>query len=341
MVVLAPGVVDAAAVISADVPSVALGTGALLAGRAALRRPVWGLAAGALICSALLVKLLAAPFAIALLIVALVERPSRAALLWFAVGALAVLTATGIVYASVLDDLWRDAVEMHLQARHAAVQLPHPSIAAQVALIVTAYVGIISILSVGLLHVRRDELLGWARRRLDLLATLAAALLLIAVNRPLLHHHLVILAWPLALLAASTLPARLPPRALAAVAVGGLLLVPWAVRGRDTVEGSESQRIDAAAAIVRNQTEPGETVVSDLPLVPLEAGRAAAAATVDPSAVRIGTGSLDRAQIVAAADGAGATVVGRSFADIPGLERDLATRYERVVEFDGIRIYLR
>src|SRR5262249_47522405 len=66
MVVLAPGVVDAAAVVSADVPSVALGTAALLAARAARRRAIWGAAAGALICCALLVKLLAAPFAIAL-----------------------------------------------------------------------------------------------------------------------------------------------------------------------------------------------------------------------------------------------------------------------------------
>jgi Dolichyl-phosphate-mannose-protein mannosyltransferase len=92
LVVLAPGVVDAAAVVSADVPSVALGTGALLAARAARaarHRPAWGAVAGALICSALLVKLLAAPFAVALAVGAVVERPPRRTLAWFATGALA------------------------------------------------------------------------------------------------------------------------------------------------------------------------------------------------------------------------------------------------------------
>jgi Dolichyl-phosphate-mannose-protein mannosyltransferase len=340
MVVLAPGVVDAAAVVSADVPSVALGTGALLAARASRHRAIWGAAAGVLICCALLVKLLAVPFAVALAVTAIVDRPPRRALIWFAAGSAAVLAAVGIAYASVLGDLWREAVGLHLHARESAVVLPHPSIAGQVALIVTGYVGILAILVVGLRHIPRDEFAGWARLRLDLLITLAAGLLLTAVNRPLLHHHLVILAWPLALVAASTLPTRLPVRAVAIAVLGCLLLVPWAVRGRDTVQGAESDRIDAAAAVVRSSTGPGETVVSDLPLVPLAAGRQSAAATADPSAVRIGTGSLTREQILAAADSSSATVVGRSFALVPGLGPELKRRYSRVVDVDGIRVYV-
>jgi hypothetical protein len=339
MVVLAPGVVDAAAVVSADVPSVALGTGALLAARASRERAVWGAAAGVLICCALLVKLLAVPFAVALAVVAIVDRPPRRALIWFAAGSAAVLGAVGIAYAGVLGDLWREAVGLHLRAHGSAVVLPHPSIAGQVALIVTGYVGILAVLTVGLRHVPRNQLASWARLRLDLLVTLAAGLLLIAVNRPLLHHHLVILAWPLALIAASTLPTRVPERAVAVAALGCLLLLPWAIRGRDTVQGAESARIDAAAAVVRSSTAPGQTVVSDLPLVPLTAGRETASATADPSAVRIGTGSLTREQILEAAGGAGATVVGRSFRLVPGLAPELKLRYARVADVDGIRVY--
>jgi hypothetical protein len=163
---------------------------------------------------------------------------------------------------------------------------------------------------------------------------------LVAVHRPLLHHHLVIVAWPLALIAASTLPARLPPRTLVIAGVCALLVVPWAVRGRDTVEGAESRRLEEVAAVVERSTTPGEKIVSDLPLVPLLAERAAAPATVDPSAVRIGTGSLSRDDILAAADGAGATVVGRSFEVVPGLEAGLLRRYATVVDVGGVSVYV-
>jgi hypothetical protein len=116
--------------------------------------------------------------------------------------------------------------------------------------------------------------------------------------------------------------------------------VPWAVRGRDTISSGEPKRLAEVAALVRDSTAPDDTVVSDLPLVPLWAERESAAATVDPSAVRIGTGSLDRDQILAAADTAGAAVVGRSFAVVPGLAAGLERRFTRSVEVDGIRIYL-
>jgi Dolichyl-phosphate-mannose-protein mannosyltransferase len=340
LLILAPGVVDAAAVISADVPSVALGTLALLAARASASRPIWGAIAGAMICCALLVKLLAAPFAIGLLVFALVDRPPRRAIAWFGAGVGAVLAAVAVGYWSVIGELWSDAVGFHLTARQSTIALPRPSIAAEVAMIVTAYAGMLAILAVGLRGLPRTRIGDWARARVDIVVTIGAAVALIAINRPLLHHHLVILAWPLALLAASTLPARPPPRALAVMALAALLLVPWAVRGRDTVEGAESARIEAVAVIVERSTSPGEAVVSDLPLVPLAAGREAAAETVDPSAVRIGTGSLDRREILAAADQAGAVVVGRAFALVPGLTDELKQRHGAPRIVGGIRIYV-
>ncbi len=56
--------------------------------------------------------------------------------------------------------------------------------------------------------------------------------------------------------------------------------------------------------------------------------------------MRIGTGSLTLEQILAAADSSSAAVVGRSFALVPGLGPELKRRYRRVVNVDGIRVYV-
>jgi hypothetical protein len=81
--------------------------------------------------------------------------------------------------------------------------------------------------------------------------------------------------------------------------------------------------------------------VSDLPLVPLLADRPASLATADPSFVRVSTGSLRRREIVLASRGAGAAVVGRSFATVPGLRPRLGSIFEHTVRVDGVLVYLR
>jgi hypothetical protein len=57
--------------------------------------------------------------------------------------------------------------------------------------------------------------------------------------------------------------------------------------------------------------------------------------------LRVTSGSLDRARIIAAAQRAQTTVVGRAFRLVPGLEAALARRYDRVVEVGDARVYLR
>lgn len=339
LIVLAPGVVDAAAVVSADVPSVALGTAAIVAARFARRRPAWGAVSGGLLASALLVKLLAAPFAIAILAAAIVERPPRRTVLWFCAGALAVTAAVVLPYVGVLGELWEGAVGLHLEAR-GTVSVPRPSIAAQVALVSVAYAGLLAILAIGIAHVPAGERRRWARDRVDLIAVLVAGLLLVVVQRPLLHHHLVIVAWPLALLAASALGPRLSRRAMIVAGGAALLVVPFAIRGRDTAEGPYGERLAAVASLVRERTEPGSVVVSDLPLVPLLAGRQAPAEMADPSYVRVASGSLSRRAIVRAAARADAVVVGRSFELVDGLEARLAQRYGEAVAVGGAHVYL-
>lgn len=340
LLALTPGVADAAAIVSADVPSVAFGAGALVAARAARSRPAWGLAAGALLICALATKLLALPFGVALLAGALADRPPRAALAWFAAGAAAALGALVAISFGALGPLLDGAVLFHLEARGA------PAIAASdplsiVVLIVLAYVGIVAVLALGLARLRRPEALTWLRARADLVGLLAGGVLLCALQRPLLHHHLIVVAFPLALLAASTLPPRPDRRTWGLVAAGTALALPLGLHGRWTVPDEERARLAEVATLVRTHTAPTDAVVSDLPLVGLLAQRPSALATVDPSYVRVSTGSLDTPAILRAADAAGAAVVGRSFREVPGLQAAIARRFPRRAQIGGVEVYLR
>ena len=340
LLALTPGVADAAAVVSADVPCIAFGAGALVAARAARRRPRWGAVAGALLVCALATKLLALPFGVALLAGAVADRPSRAAVLAFAAGAAGALVAIGAASFGALGPLWDGAVAFHLDARGA------PEIAGRdplsiIVLIVAAYLGVLGVVAVGIARLSRPEIPAWLRARADLLGLLAGGVLLCALHRPLLHHHLVVIAWPLAVLGATTLPARADRRAWALAGGLAALTLPLGLHGRWTVPPVEQRRLDAAARLVATHSEPGTPVVSDLPLVALLAERPAAPATVDPSYVRVSTGSLDAAAILRATDGAGAAVVGRSFREVPGLQAAIAARFDRAVAIGPITVYLR
>jgi hypothetical protein len=340
LVIVAPGVVEAAAVVSADVPSVALGTLALLAAHAAHARPAWGAAAGALLACALMTKLLAAPFVVAIAAGAIADRPSRRAVAWFVMGALAVVVPVLLAYADVLAELWHGAVGMHLEAREAHVRFPRPSILVTALLVCAAYAGLLAVLAAGLLETPRGQLRAWLAWRADLLALLAAGIGLCAVQRPLLAHHLVIVAWPLALLAASALPRALRSgRAWALVALGVVLAVPWTIHGRDTVPPAERAVLADAAAEIAARTAPRDAVVCDLPSVALLAGRPAHPVTVDPSYVRVATGALRPAAIEAAAAQAGAACVGRAFRDVPGLRAALDRRFARRHRFGTIDVW--
>ena len=149
-----------------------------------------------------------------------------------------------------------------------------------------------------------------------------------------------IVAWPLALLAASSLPRRLRrPRAWGLVALGAALVLPWTVHGRDIMPSSERAQLQAVAAEVAAHTAPSQSVVCDLPVVGLLAGRAAEPATVDPSYVRVQTGALPPSAIEAAAGEAGAACVGRAFRRVPGVRAALDRRFARHVRFGGIEVW--
>ena len=63
-------------------------------------------------------------------------------------------------------------------------------------------------------------------------------------------------------------------------------------RQSDRLAGLDAD-VEAAAAAVRASTRPGETIVSDVPLVAYLAGRPLPGELVDTSAVRFASGSLE------------------------------------------------
>jgi hypothetical protein len=178
----------------------------------------------------------------------------------------------------------------------------------------------------------------WAGDRAALLALLAAAAAMLAVQRPLFLHHWALLSVPVALLTASALPRGLRAPHAVALAAAVVLLLPGAMRGRVVLSDEAGAQLARVARAVASVTPPGEVVVSDLPLVPLVARRPADASTVDASLVRVGSGALDEAAVLEAATGARTVVVGRAFATIPGLLPALSSRFPRSRVIDGVRV---
>jgi hypothetical protein len=146
---------------------------------------------------------------------------------------------------------------------------------------------------------------------------------------------------PAAQLAASATPRATGWRHAAALAVVLALLSPGATRGRVVLTDGARADLARIAAAVEDATPPGSAVVSDLPLVPLVAGRPAPPSTIDASLVRVGSGALGRTEVLHAAERAAAVVAGRAFTTLPGLVPALSSRFPRSRTVAGVRVMWR
>jgi 4-amino-4-deoxy-L-arabinose transferase-like glycosyltransferase len=330
--IAAPAVAERAAVVSADVPSIALGIGALAAAAAVGRRAVWGLAAGALLVAALMVKLLAAPFVPAVLVGLWAARAGRAAYLWAVAGAAAVAVAVLAPHAGAIAEIWTGAIGAREAARGVVASGPGGTDWLQV----LGFVGLGGAALVALassIGAPRE----WWRERASILALLAGGILFCLVHRPLFSHHYVAISAPLALWVASAWP-RLKA---APVVVGAVLLMlaPLAIRARETPPRDYSEQ-RVAAVLLEEETSPRQPVVSDLPLVPILADRDTPPGTIDASYVRMGSDPEAPELVLEATDGAGAVVAGRAFLADPALLAAIRERFPRVRSAGDIRIYL-
>lgn len=310
---------QAAAVVRPDVPCVALGVAALAAGDRAARRPAWAVAAGGLLAAAVLVKVLALPFVAALAALVVVRRPALRTVALMALGALLVAAATLAPYADQVGALWTQALQYRAD-RPFEIKIPGRVLSG--AGVTYALLGAL-VAAVALSP--PPSLREWLRDRAPLIVLLVSGVAMVLRINPLNGSHLVILSAPLALLAASSWP-RARGRVVQ-VPAAAVILVGLVVAGRQVIGTEELATVDRAAAVVRAHTLASERVVSDVPLVPLRAGRAAVPQTIDSSTLEIKTGAVTQSTVIAASRRAAAVVMARGFRRFDGLEAELAPRF--------------
>ena len=326
--------------LQADGPSVALVLAALALAVAARRR---GAAAGAALAAGagaslalgVLTKLfvVAAGPAVAL---ALLVPPQRAPVRLAAAagGGLALTALVLLPFAGSLPLVWQQSVGFHLEARSLDVGGIDPATAlAELPLLALGAAGAV-------LAARRAPLLLAVG-----LAWLLPALLLLAIQRPLWPHHLVLATAPLALLAgglrwALVERARLPAAAAALTVAAGLAV---AVHTGTTQDPNDRHRAEVAA--LQATTKPDEQVVTDDPYVAALAGRSTPPELVDTARVRINSGNLTvgEAEAVTGRPEVGAVefATGR-LAVLPGFRDWVAQRFPVVRDLgDGRTLYER
>jgi len=330
---IAPAVGNRAAVVSADVPAVALVVAALAVAAAAGRRPVLGLGAGALAAAAVMVKLLAVPLLPAVLVALWAVRAPWRAYAYAVGGGVLVVVLSLIPYVGVIGPLWAGAAGIRGGAR----DVFGPGVAGIGVGEILALSGLAIAAGAGVFALRRAPR-EWWRERAPVLAMLAGGVLFCFLHRPLFAHHLVVVSVPLALLAASTWPRlRAWPLAVAGVAI---LLAPIPLRAREAPPDAFQDQ-ERVAEIVRVETAPNESVISDLPLVPILAERPSPPETIDASYVRMGADPEAAGIVLAEARGAGAVVAGRAFLEHPDLLARLDARFPASTRVGDITVFYR
>lgn len=336
-----------AAQVEAETPALVLALTALALAAAARRRPAaWlPLAAGACLAAATSVKLLALTALVPLVALSLPGRRGRRLGLAAAGGAtVAALFLIG--YAGVLGELWSTVVRFHSDARgidaaslgdnlRRIVRFPDPR---------TPFGWLVPAGAAASLAARaRGRPLGTGP--LWLWAAVSAVYLV--WQRPLHDHHTVLLAVALGTAAGASLGAvvaRLEGRA-ATVAAGVLSLFVAAgfvqeARRLERNGAGEPAEVRWAVERLRAETPANALVVTDLPIVAVRAHRRVPGRLVDTSAVRLASGYLTRAEVLAAARDADAAVAAREFRADPELLAGLGALFPRRLTYPGVTVFL-
>jgi 4-amino-4-deoxy-L-arabinose transferase-like glycosyltransferase len=288
LVIAAPPYAAEAPHVEADMPAIALALVSLaIAAHSFRRNALWGpAAAGAFAAAAISVKLLALPVIVPLVVLGVRRRIGRRATAAVIAGALAVALALVITYAGALSELWHQAVGFHWGARSIGggessgrrivdyFSLRTPTTWAALAAVCAALL---------------------LRRQLGLWAWVAAAIVFLLLQKPLLDHHFVLLAAALGTAAGASLASGRGRLGLALLGVAAVTAVAGWVQDYRQIHRStqpEPAEIRDAARVVHGMTRPGALVASDLPIVPYLADRREPGNLVDTSAVRFASGSL-------------------------------------------------
>jgi 4-amino-4-deoxy-L-arabinose transferase-like glycosyltransferase len=329
--------------IAADMPSIALALLALALLAEALERhsELAAAAAGLTLSAAVSVKLIAVVAVVPAAAMILAAKPSRRSLAAIAGGLATVPLLLAAVHWGELGPLYDDVVRFHTSARDEAAGLNTERV-----------VRFFAPRSAWTWLVAAGALVWIARRGHPRLVfplwlwALASAVFLVW-HRPLLDHHFVLLAAACSVPAGAVLGRAVETsrrKAIASVALALVIAAGAAQQWRQIqrLSGPVAD-VQAAAAAVRAATEPGETIVSDLPLVAYLADRPLPGELVDTSAVRFESGSLQDECVLSATDAAGAriVVVGRMFRDRPHLLAAIRDRFPAHRAVGEITLYER
>jgi 4-amino-4-deoxy-L-arabinose transferase-like glycosyltransferase len=331
LLVIAPPYAAQATEVEADTPAAVFALAALAAAMWAYRRkssPALAAAAGALLAAAISIKLSAAtavlPFAF---IAATRWRLAACSLL----GALAVLLVEVVAFRNDLGPIARGAIGQHTSALGSS----HWSRSTNVHRLVHflnshtpfSWLVLAAVLASLWLAYRRSAEIGLLGR-LWLFVPAAAAFIL--AMKPLLDHHLVILAVSLALPAGAGLGlavARVRPnyRAGAALAVSVAAAAGFYQQHRQLVRSAQPEPawVGRAAARLRALTRPDEVVATDIPEIAYYAHRRLVPDFVDSSFTRLSVGELTPKRVFAEMDRYHVRVaaIGRTFWADPAIHR--------------------
>jgi 4-amino-4-deoxy-L-arabinose transferase-like glycosyltransferase len=311
--------------------------------RAGTRQRLLAAGAGALVATAVLTKLLAvaAVPAVAILLVAPPgsRRVAAGQLAAAAAGGLAAMAALLLPFAGSWSQVWDQSVGLHVRARGAPTGgIDAWTVVREVPLAVLGGAGAVAAL-------RRAPVLVAAGA-----AWVVAAVLLLALHRPVWPHHLLVLTAPMALLAGAAAQLLHDPRRLRHAPFVGLLLVAATLASAVHVRSlatPDSSRQPAVAAL-RATTSRGDLLITDDQYTAALASRRTPPELVDTSQVRVLSGDLTAGQVEVAAqrwqvravllDNGGLP----SLSLLPGLQEWLTERFPMVLQVGGGRVlYLR
>lgn len=337
-----------APLIEADPPSVTLALVALAFAAHGYGRGRHGslaFLAGVALAASVLVKLFTVTAFAPLLALALWKRATWRQLLLTAAGGVALTVATVLPHLRALPELWEGVVGGHLDQREIDAPSHLDNVGRLLDFVDPRTPATYLLLAGVAAYLWRRPAGVWA-----LWAWTGTAIVFTVAMRPLLDHHLVLLASALAVPAGISLgaaigsqPARLRVGAVAlAVAVAG---AGGAQQYRQAVRNNidEAPRTLWAAGVIARETKPGEQIVTDIPTVAVLADRRVPGYLVDVSWGRVQSGALNRENVIATIEreGIDAVVVGRMLRVSPGLAEALRARFPDRRRFDGITIYLR
>jgi 4-amino-4-deoxy-L-arabinose transferase-like glycosyltransferase len=350
LVAIAPPFPAFATRVEADPPATVLSLIALALAAWAFRgrnRRSLAFGAGSAFVLALSVKLLAIVAAPPLLAIALRRRDRWPTVAAVAAGGLVVAGAFLIAYAGVLHPLWTGVYTAHA---HSRTHVPHqPGVGDNVHRVLhfldlhTPFGWLVPVGIVAALLLR-------ARSLMPLWLFSLSAVAFTVAQKPLLDHHLVVLAVALAVpagvglgVALEALPRRLSAAGIAVVvaAAGAALYQQHRQLARN--DRPEPPQVIWAAEQLRARTAPSDLVAGDLPIVPYLARRRMPGSLIDSSLTRVVGEFTTPREILRLIDrsGARAVVVGRNYTSKPVIVDGIRRRFPRHERRDGLTIYLR